>query len=132
MAARTIVACGVAVAIGAGGWYVSHNAPPACDSEPVLHRVTEVLRDQFQLNGIFVNNISTESGGLFSDRRVCSAEVAAIRGNVNASDLPWRAIGYQIDRPVKSEAPAISVTLGGAVPLEKPAPSLWERLTGWL
>jgi hypothetical protein len=92
--------------------------------------VTGVLRDQFHLDGVFVNNIKTEAGGLFGERRECSAEVAAIRGNVNAADMPWRAIQYQIDQRDNPAHPAISVQLGGNVPLAKPAPSFWQRLLG--
>jgi len=129
---RTILTCGVAVLALAGGLFLRGNASPGCDSEPALHRVTDVLRDQFHLDGVFVNNVRTVSGGLFSDRRECSAEVAVIRGNVNASDMPWREIGYRIDRQATSDDPAITVTLGGDVPLAKPVPSLWERLLAYL
>ena len=124
MTARTILAGVVVVFACAGGsaLYLHGDAPPGCDSEPALRKVTDILREQFHLDGVFVNNVSTVSGGWFSDRHECSAEVAAIRGNVNASDMAWREIRYQIDRQ------AITVTLGGDVPLAKPALSLWERL----
>jgi hypothetical protein len=126
-----IVLSGVVVALGAIGaatWYLNSEAPPACGSEQALHAVTGILRDQFRLDGVFVNNIATVSGGLFGDRRECSAEVAAIRGNVAASDMPWRSIHYQIEQRDGSGRPIVSVQLGGNVPLANQAPSFWERL----
>jgi hypothetical protein len=128
--ARMMLSAGFVVlaSLGGAGFYLDRDAAPACDSEPVLHAVTGILRDQFQLDGIFVNNISTESGGYFSDRRECSAEVASIRGNVNASDMPWRSVRYQIEQGKDSDHPVVSARLGGIVPLAKPAPSFWERL----
>lgn len=125
-----VLAFGIVAAAAAGGLalYVHRDAPPACDSEQALHGVSDILRDQFHLDSLFVNNIATVSGGWFSDRHECSAEVASIRGNVDASAMPWRSIQYQIDRRDKSRRAVISVRLGGDVPLAKPQPSLWERL----
>jgi hypothetical protein len=132
--ARIILAAGLAcvASLGAAGFYAARVAAPACDSEPALHAVTGILRDQFHLDGIFLNNINTVSGGFFGGRRECSAEVAAIRGNVNASDIPWRSIRYQIDQPNRSEGPVFAVQLGGDVPLAKQTPSFWERLLAHL
>jgi hypothetical protein len=132
--ARIVLAGGLAsvALLGAAGFYAARDAAPACDSEPALHAVTDILRDRFQLDGIFLNNIGTVSGGFFGGRRECSAEVASIRGNVNASDMTWRSIQYQIDQPGKSERPIFSVQLGGDVPLAKQTPSFWERLLAHL
>lgn len=133
MRARAILTWGGVglVLIGAmGWWFLDSQASPGCASEPALRQVTDALREQFHLDGVFVNNIRTVSGGWFSDRRACSAEVAEIRGNVNASDMAWREIQYRIDQAENAERPSVAVTLGGAVPLAKPVPSLWERLFG--
>jgi hypothetical protein len=132
--ARTILTCGaVAVAlIGAVAWYLDSEASPGCASEPALHQVTDQLREQFHLDGVFVNDIRTVAGGWFSHRRACSAQIAVIRGNVNASDMPWREIRYQIEQRASSGNPTITVSLEGTVPLAQPAPSLWERLLAWL
>ena len=126
------IGAGLAIVLGSAGLYAYQGASPSCDSEPALRQVDAVLRESYQLDSIFLNNIRTLSGGVFSGRRECSAEVAAIRGNVNASDMPWREVRYRIEERDKAEAPVISVTLGGDVPLAKPEPTLWERLLGYL
>jgi hypothetical protein len=82
----------VFASVGAAGLYVSRNLPPACDGQQALKRVDEVLRDEYHLNSIFVNNIQTSPRGFSSDRRECSAEVVPIGGNVNATDMPWREV----------------------------------------
>jgi hypothetical protein len=116
----------------AAGLYAHRDAPPTCDSEQALSRVGEVMRDEYHLDSTFLNNIRTVSGGFFSDSHECSAEVTEIRGNVNASDMPWREVRYQIVRREKSEHADITVRLGGAVPLAGPSPSLWARLIAHL
>jgi hypothetical protein len=126
---RIVLPAGLAAVVALGvGWHGYDGAAPGCDSRGALNQVDAVLRDQYHLDSIFLNNIKTVSGGLFSERRDCSAEVAAIRGNVNASDMPWREIRYRIEERDRAVPAAVSVTMGDAVPLAKPAPSLWERL----
>ena len=122
----------VLASAGAVGIYAYKDAVPTCDSKQVQSRVYEILRDEFHIESIFVNDIRTVSGGFFSDRRECSAEFASIRGNVNASDMPWREVLYQIEQCVKSEEISITVKLGSDVPLAKPTPSLWSRLLAYL
>jgi hypothetical protein len=132
--ARGIVTAALVVfaALGVGGFYAARDAAPACDSETALHAATDLLRDRYHLDGIFVNNIGTVSGGWFDRRRECSAEIAAIRGNVNASDMPWRSIHYQIDQRGEAERPVVTVQLGGDVPMAKKTRSFWERLLAHL
>jgi hypothetical protein len=104
------------------------SAAPDCDSEVVLHDMGTVLRDRDHLDSIFVNNVTTESGGWFSATRECSAEVATIRGDVAASNLPWREVRYRIGVDGESGQASVAVTLGGDVPLAGPEPSWWSRL----
>ena len=103
--------------VAAAGLYAHRDAPPTCDSEQALSKVGEVLRDEYHLDSTFLNNIQTVSGGFFSDSHECSAEVTPIRGNVNASDMPWREVQYQLEQREKPERFSITVNLGGAVPL---------------
>lgn len=125
-----ILVAGLAVfaSLGAIALYLHGDAAPACDSEAALGRVSAILRDQFHLDSLFVNNIGTVTGGYFAKHRECAAEIASIRGDVDASDMHWREIHYRIDQPDKSVAATIAVQLGGPVPLAPPAKSLWERL----
>jgi hypothetical protein len=118
--------------IGAAGLYVFKIATPACRSVQTVGRVYEILRDDFHLDSILLNNPTTVSGGFFSADHDCSAEVTQIRGNVNASALPWREIRYHIVHQENSQPPTITVELGGNVPLAPPAASLWERLLAYL
>jgi hypothetical protein len=91
--------------------------------------VYRVLRDQFHLEGVFLHDFTTMSGGFFSDSRDCVAEVAEIRGNVNAGDMPWRHIRYGIARPDRAEPAIVSVDLGDATPFVQPLQrTLWTRL----
>jgi hypothetical protein len=127
---RLVPAIGlVAVAsLVAAGLYAYWHRAPACDSNQALDRVYAVLRDEFQFDSVLLNDVATVSGGFLAQRRECSAQVAQIRGNVNASDMRWRAIRYWIavaDVPSRS---TVKVQLGGAVPLAAPQPSLWQRL----
>jgi hypothetical protein len=118
----------VFVSLGAAGLYLNEDAAPDCDSEPALRAVTGILRNQFHLDGLFVNNITSVHGWYFSDRRECSAEVAEIRGGVNAADMRWRLVQYRIEHGKDSEHPVVSARLEEDVPLAKPVPSFWERL----
>lgn len=123
-----LVACGL---LGAAALYLHRNAPPACDSRWAFDKVSQVLRDDYHVESIFVNNFKTVSGGYFSDGHECSAEVSAIRGNVNAGDMGWREIRYRIVRHGES-LPQITVELRGQVPLAPPPPSFWTRLLAYL
>jgi hypothetical protein len=118
--------------LGAVGFYAHERASPACDSEQAMDRVSAILRNDFHLDSLLMTNVRTVSGGYFSDRHDCSAEVTQIRGNVDASGMPWRAIRYRIVHPDQSQRPAITVELGGSVPLAAKRPSLWKRLLAYL
>src|SRR6202044_3200197 len=37
---------------GAGALYLHGDAAPGCDGEPVLRKVTDILREQFLLDGV--------------------------------------------------------------------------------
>lgn len=121
-----------AALLGGPGFYAHERASPACDSEQAMDRVSAILRNDFHLDSLLMNNVGTVSGGYFSDSRDCSAEVTQIRSNVDASGMPWRAIRYRIVDRDKSQNPAITVELGGSVPLAAKVPSRWKRLLAYL
>ena len=127
-----LIVLGVVASAGAVGIGAYMIAAPACDSTRTLDRVSGILHQDFHVESILFNGASTVSGGLFSDNRVCSAEIAEIRGNENASDLPWREIRYRIVREQQFEPADITVQLGGDVPLSPQRPSFWTRLQAYL
>jgi hypothetical protein len=119
----------VAVAsLGAAALYMHRKASPSCTSVQALDRVSEILRDDFHLDTVLMNNITTVSGGFFSGSNDCSAEITAIRGSVDASALPWQQLQYRIVHQDKRQGFEVTVELGGRVPLAQPGPSFWERL----
>lgn len=75
-----------------------------------------------------MNDVETVSGWYLSTRHDCSAEVAEIRGNVNASAMVWRRVHYRIVQQDDAERPVVTVELGNVVPLTPRAPSFWKRL----
>ena len=125
---------GLAVSGSAGPvvLYMHRDAPLTCDSQQALNQVSKVLRDEYHFDSTLINGVKTVSGGFFSHSHRCSAEVVQIRGTVNASDMPWREVRYQIVRLEKSVDSDITVSLGGNVPLAGPPPSLWTRLLAHL
>jgi hypothetical protein len=122
------VIAAAALLAGAGALYAHDQAAPGCDSEAAQSRLSKILSAQFHVDGIFINNVTTTAGNWFSRRQACSAEIVSIRGNVDASDMPWRAVIYQIERPAAAQPFTLTAQLGGSVPLAEPAPSLWSRL----
>ncbi len=134
MTTRRILPIGLVVSglIGAAALYVFVIATPACRAPQTIGRVYELLRENYHLDSIFLNNPTTVSGGFFSDEHDCSAEVALIRGNVNASTLPWREVRYQVVQNSNHSAPVVTVELGGNVPLAPAALSFWSRLLAHL
>lgn len=134
MASRLFASIGFAAlaSLAATAFYAHSRAAPRCDSEQALQRITDVLRDEFHLDSVFVNNITGISGGWFSTRRECTAQVTEIKGNVSASDLPWRGLHYSIAPGPTAERADIEVKLGSGEPLAAKRKSLWRRLLGSL
>lgn len=123
------VGCVTIASLGGAALYAHRGAAPACGSDQAQGQVYRVLREQFHLEGVFLHDFTSMSGGFFSATRDCTAEIAEIRGNVNAADLRWRQIRYRIARPDRSEPSVVTVDLGGATPFVQPPPqTLWTRL----
>jgi hypothetical protein len=131
---RTALVVGVSViaAVGAAGLGFYMNAAPACDNTRTLGRVYVILHGDFHLNSVFVNDVKTVSGDLFSTSRDCTANITPIRGNEDASASQWRAIRYHVAKPEKTQPLAVTVALGGDVPFVPPSLSLWRRLQAYL
>ncbi len=125
VAVATLASAGLALL------YLHRTAAPACGSEPAMGKVYEVLRSEFHLDSILVNDVRTISGGFFSNGHNCAAEVTEIRGNINASNMPWREIRYRIVQQETPQRTVITVELGSYVALSPPAPSLWNRLLAY-
>jgi hypothetical protein len=132
LASRLLVSIGFAAlaSLGAVALYAHARAAPRCDSELALNRVSDILRTEFQLDSVFLNDIRTVSGGWFSVRRECAAQITEIKGNVSASNLPWQDLRYSIAPGPMAEHADIEVKLGGGVPLAAKQKSLWKRLVG--
>ena len=130
MASRVVVSIGFAalVSLTAVTLYAHAHAAPTCDSEQVLNRVSDILRTEFHLDSVFLNNIRSVSGGLFSVRRECAAQATEIKGNVSASDLPWRDLRYSIAPGRTDERVDVKVKLGDGERLAGPPEPLWKRL----
>jgi hypothetical protein len=118
--------------LGAATLHVHGNAAPTCTSDWTLGKISEILRDNFHLDGIIVNHIRTLSGGFFSNTHDCAAEVAEIRGDEAASSMAWREIRYRIVHQDESRPSAVTLELGDHVPLAVQTPSLWTRLLAYL
>jgi len=134
LASRLLVSIGIAAlaSLAAAGLYAHSRAAPTCDSEQALNRLSDILRAEFHLESVFLNDIKSVSGNLFSTRRECSAQVTEIKGNISALDLPWRDLRYSIAPGPTAERADIAVKLGGGVPLAAKQKSLWKRLLGSL
>jgi hypothetical protein len=89
---------------------------PSCHSEEAIRGLIGALKDP-ALGSLAVNNATTMSGGLLSGQRQCIADIAPLRSNVDASDMHWRHVAYQI---VKSDTPdgiTVTASLEGATSL---------------
>ena len=122
------VVLAVAAIAGASTAYLRSGAAPDCGSDAVLGQVYAELRDRFHLESVFLNDIEARSGWYFSGRRDCSAEVTEIRGNVAASGMPWREVRYRIVYQDVAPYAAVTVVLGGNVPLAPKPRTLWQRM----
>ena len=108
--------------------YLRSTAAPDCASDVALGQVYAALRDRFHLQSVFLNDIKEHAGWYLSDRRDCSAEVSEIRGNVAASGMDWREVRYRIVARDGAPDAAVSVELGGRVPLAPKSRTFWQRM----
>jgi hypothetical protein len=124
-----LIGLALAVALVLGGLRAHRNLQAACGNDAVLSAVHDALRDQFHIDHIFINGVRAVSGSMLTGRYECRAQVAEIRGNVDAGSLPWRGVRYISRHHPDGTPPRVSVTLQAGVSLAPPEPkSLWDRI----
>ena len=64
-----------------------------------------------------INDPETVSGGFFSIERGCSADVASIRGGLDAEHMHWLHVNYQVRETEGSGKVQITAQVIGPVPL---------------
>jgi hypothetical protein len=85
---------------------------PSCHStEAIKGMIEAIARPEF--GSLAVNNAVTTSGGLLSTTRHCSAEIAPIRGGVDAGDMHWMHVTYQVRKAATPAQVEVTATLGG-------------------
>jgi hypothetical protein len=124
---RTFIIIGVLVcaAIAVGALYLRSAA--TCGSNEALGQLDAILRERFQLDSIYFNDVETTTEWPFATSNACTAQITEIKGNANVADLPWRAVRYTIVRASLSEESVVAAELGGPVAMT-PERSLWQRL----
>jgi hypothetical protein len=90
--------------------------PPACHSDAAIKGLIFALRDS-SLGTIAVNDAMTVSGGLLSDERDCAADIAGVRGGVDAADMHWMRVRYQVKKGANPDQADVTARLGSTVPL---------------
>lgn len=114
----------------AGGAIIYHRtrAPIACDSTEAADRLHAILQGTLHLDSVFINDVRTVAGGPFATRYDCTAEIAEIQGNTNASAMHWRSLDFTITKPRPSGPSVITARLGAETTLEPRQPGFWQRL----
>jgi hypothetical protein len=84
---------------------------PSCHSkESIKGMIAALAKPEF--GTLAVNNPVNMSGGPFTMRR-CSAEIAPIRGGVDAVDMHWMRVSYQVRKADTPAEVAVTATLEG-------------------
>jgi hypothetical protein len=96
---------------------------PLCHSDEVTTGLIDSLKAS-SLGTIAINNAITISGGVLSDERHCAADIAALRGGIDAADMHWRHVLYQVKRGAIPGKADVTAELGGDVPLAPERSSL--------
>jgi hypothetical protein len=125
------VAIGVlAAAASGGGAVMAHrNLQSSCGNDDVLSAVHDILRDQFHVDHILMNGVQTISGNVLTGRYECRAQIADIRGNVDASAMNWRGVSYTSVSHDAGTPPQVTAELETGMALAPHDPkSLWDRV----
>jgi hypothetical protein len=102
---------------------------PLCHSDEVTRELVESLKAS-SLGTIVINNAITISGGVLSDERQCAADIAELRGGVDAADMHWMHVLYQVKKDTTLGKADVTAELGGEVPLA-PVRSSLARWMEW-
>ena len=98
-----------------------------CGSNEALGKLAAILRERYQLDSIYFNDVETSTEWPLGTSNACTAQITQIKGNANVADLPWRAVSYTIVRASVSDESVVEAELGSpvAMTLER---SFWQRL----
>jgi hypothetical protein len=93
-------------------WTVHAIEVPSCHSKEAVNAMIEALHDP-ALGTVAVNNATTLSGGVFSSVRRCTADIAPVRGGVDAADMHWMRVTYQVRKSTTPDSADVTATLAG-------------------
>jgi hypothetical protein len=85
---------------------------PSCHSAEAVKGMIAALHDP-ALGTVAVNNATTVSGGVFNRVRECEADIAAVRGGVNASDMHWMRVTYEVRTSKLPDTADVTAALAG-------------------
>jgi hypothetical protein len=87
-------------------------AVPSCHSEETIKGMIAALGKP-DLGTLAVNNAVSLSGGVISDTRLCTADIAPIRGGVDAADMHWMRVTYEVRKAASPAKVAVTAKLDG-------------------
>ena len=119
-----------AIAFKGAKFLIKEIEVPLCRGDEVTSELIESLKASSH-GTIVINNAITISGGVLSDERQCAADIAELRGGVDAADMHWTHVIYQVKKSAVPGKANVTAKLGGEVPLAPERSSL-ARWIEWL
>jgi hypothetical protein len=104
--------------------------PPGCQSAPAVTGLIAALKDT-DFGSFAVNDVTTHSSGLLSHERVCTGEVASLRGGLSAQNMHWYSVRYTVKSGSDPDQAVVAAKMGDQVPLAPNKP-VWVKLTEYL
>jgi hypothetical protein len=120
-----------AIAFKGAEFLVRKIEVPLCHSDEATRGLVAALKAS-SLGTIAINNAVTISGGILSDERQCAADIAELRGGVDAADMHWMRVTYQVKNDATSGKADVTAKLGGEVPLAPVRSSLAQWMEWFL
>ena len=102
-------------------------SPPGCHSDQVVDGLAGSLK-YLALGTLAINDAETLSGGFLSTERGCSADLASIRGGLDAEHMHWLHVNYQVREIEGRRKIEVTAQVVGPVSLA-PVHSYWGQ---WL